>query len=267
MVLFFILILLIGCSYEEENTLSYREFSSSNMSKLPGRWPINSFPLRLRISEDFTDEEIAALQEQADSWEMAIDDELDFFDYDFPLIENLEPRNSNDYKDHPSQGSYLGIYKSSNWPKEFGEGTLAITQFFGLIAHDGHREYVLITHADIILNYQWFRFSNDPGLLEFDFRSVAIHELGHLLGLPHNSVDLSDSVMWPSLPRYTKRRELSYHDEQNIKRNYRLPTGPVIIRNLRQGQRVRGVIELKANGKCIHSIIWPKKPLVPKRQR
>ena len=82
----------------------------------------HSFPLSLRISENFSPTEITFLQEQADAWESSIDRELDFFDYDFPAVENLETPHAQAYEEHPTLGPHLGIYRSTQWPDDFGPG-------------------------------------------------------------------------------------------------------------------------------------------------
>jgi predicted Zn-dependent protease len=66
----------------------------------------------------------------------------------------------------------------------------------------------LRTHTGIVLP--------DPALL-----SVAVHEAGHALGLPHSS-DTND-VMFPA----TRTSTLTERDRRTIEVLYRLPPGPV----------------------------------------
>lgn len=53
------------------------------------------------------------------------------------------------------------------------------------------------------------------------FPFVALHELGHALGLPHATI--KDSVMYPTIdgPSTFRRRQLYDADEQNIRNLYR----------------------------------------------
>nr|GEW98863.1 metallopeptidase, catalytic domain-containing protein [Tanacetum cinerariifolium] len=53
-----------------------------------------------------------------------------------------------------------------------------------------------------------------------DFKSVALHEIGHLLGLGHSQYE--DAVMWESLPFGTVKDKLTLDDIQGIKALYGL---------------------------------------------
>lgn len=54
----------------------------------------------------------------------------------------------------------------------------------------------------------------------FDFKSVALHEIGHLLGLSHSQY--RDAVMWESISRGTVKNKLTSDDIQGIKVLYGL---------------------------------------------
>ena len=256
-----------GCQEAQEDQMSHLQpqIPPEVIANMPAKWATHSFPLSLRISEKFSPTEITSLQEQADAWESGIDHELDFFDYDFPAVENLDTPHAKAYQEHPSLGPHLGIYCATQWPEDFGPGTLAITQFTGEIAQDQWGFYLRITHGDIIFNYQDYDFSHNPLNAQFDFASVAIHELGHLLGLTHDTQSASNSVMQPSIRSRIQRQSLNAHDQTMIKNHYHLTPPPeteskpyhsaqTAHHTLALGQIVRGTIKVKANGQCSHSL-------------
>lgn len=55
---------------------------------------------------------------------------------------------------------------------------------------------------------------------KIDFRSVFLHELGHLLGLHHSSV--TDAVMYGRTVRGSTRRVLTFDDKQAVRASYAL---------------------------------------------
>ncbi|KAL5722481.1 hypothetical protein ACHQM5_005997 [Ranunculus cassubicifolius] len=58
----------------------------------------------------------------------------------------------------------------------------------------------------------------DSSRNEFDLESIAVHEIGHLLGLGHS--EFSDAVMWGSYDAGATRRELTQDDIQGIRTLY-----------------------------------------------
>jgi hypothetical protein len=89
-------------------------------------------------------------------------------------------------------------------------------------------------HADIPCDgdkpFQHVHFNDDQinwGLLDYfpftiDIETVALHEIGHLLGLDHSTV--RDSVMWPDYPQ-TERRMLHADDVAALNALYGLSPG------------------------------------------
>ncbi len=257
---------LLGCQPGTETENSSINLPGAGSERPPAKWSTLSFPLPLEISEDFSNDEITAIIDRANAWEISVDNKLDFFDTTLPTVPNYEPGSSSSFQD-----GQLGIYKSYNWFSDFGSGTLAVTQFYGYYDQDSAGLFIDIVHADIIFNYRDWDFSLNPGILEHDFESVMVHELGHFIGLKHDS--RAASVMRPSLYFQVERREPGIIDEESLLSNYRLPTADPLISTLQKnamvvsnalsnqnvnheliGKKVRGIIELKSDGLCVHKI-------------
>ncbi|MDY6982056.1 MAG: matrixin family metalloprotease [Pseudomonadota bacterium] len=90
-----------------------------------------------------------------------------------------------------SNGTDFGTTVCGN---NFGEGVLAITISF---AQAGPLGFPVLEQTDIIFNsnFEWDVYSG-PLQQRIDFRRVALHELGHALGLDHSSA--TQSIMQPN---------------------------------------------------------------------
>ncbi|MEN9809776.1 MAG: hypothetical protein RLZZ488_1343 [Pseudomonadota bacterium] len=178
--------------------------SGSNLSSgnLPGvhssaGWK-RSLPIRFVTSDEISPDIVKQLQAAMKAWEMAVGKSL--FAYD-----GQEAKKGSDFRQlyEPLSDGKNGNYFDNNWFGATGKpnSVLATT-----IWENSPRDTASIVKADIRYNAEFYVFGNS--LEEFsegkrtivDMESLAIHELGHLLGLSHVKENEDRfSVMNPSL--------------------------------------------------------------------
>jgi hypothetical protein len=157
--------------------------------------------------------------------------------------------------------STFGIYKSLNWFPDVSSQALAITQFYGYVKTDPSLgNYIDLTHADIIVNYRDYGTMLTSDLASnkiYDLPTIVLHEMGHFLGLCHETAH--SSIMQPYY-NSTQRALLAY-DKTKINDLYTNNTiTPMLAKSsanalsVPSGTPIRGVVELMANGKCMHYI-------------
>ena len=261
--LFLTILLSTSCKIENSSSDSQINYIPMEFSEdVKKHWSISSkLPLSLKISTDFSDEERSNIQSMIDSWEGST--ATDLFNPTLESTPPFSPPQINSYHD-----SILGIYKSTQWFADISSQALAVTQFFAYVSTDQNGEtYYEIIHADIIVNYRNHDFSLNPEYFnfEYDLPSVILHELGHLLGLGHVYDYSIDSVMHPTLDYAHTKRTLYSKDNLDINTLYQqtllMMAGNRAINNdlineSREKEMIRGVIELRAKGKC-KTTIYP----------
>lgn len=179
----------------------------------PSRWSSSALPLKVKISDNFNNDEVMAIEDMGDAWN-------DSVDYSMTLIQNdgqtsAKSNNLNSYVD-----GVIGVYKLNQWPSELPGSALAVTQIYGTRKNIGRSsEYIRIDHADILINYENFGFTTDYSW-GYDLQTIVLHELGHLLGLYHDESSVDESVMYPTITRYVDNRYPHDRDINNLSSKY-----------------------------------------------
>jgi len=189
--------------------------SAASSSNAPSKWPSSAFPLNVKISNDFDNLEITAVEDMADAWN-------DSVDYDETFIQTSGTTNGIGNNLDSYIDATIGVYKLTSWPSELPGTALAVTQIFGTRKNVGKSsEYIRIDHADILMNYANFTFKTD-GSFGYDFKTIVLHEMGHLIGLYHDESSVEESVMYPSITRLVNNQYPLQRDISTLRSKYGL---------------------------------------------
>lgn len=252
---------LIACNPQTETTTT----TTTNFA--PGscniaKWPTLGTGINLKISSefagDFPNSSLDAngynpLEQMAQNWNQAISG-IQFFQLPFPTASTTGYANFNNFND-----SEMGIYKSHTWYGQAPSSALAVTQYYGFSRTDATLgNYIELQHADIIVNYRDFGndFTINPNdYSKYDLPTVLLHEMGHFLGMCHDSGH--SSVMRPYYA--FSARTLTSFDITKITDLYvnnKNTLGSSTSGNLTlpEGTPVNGRVELHSSGKCQHFV-------------
>lgn len=269
-----LLTLLLSCNPTEE--LKAPQIADRNLppsqasnSNTPVKWPAHNFPLKIHFSSFLKDQgfDLVLLENLGESWEVSIDNEIDFFSFQSELTTHPDWEKLKTY----SEDNVMGIYGSTTWFPESSSSALAIAYSQGYMFNEGTpHENVQLINVDIILNFRDHNFADDG----YDLPSVILHELGHALGLRH--LFNAQAVMFPYLGRFTQKRDLADIDTDTIKNLYGLAeietppleilVAPILASAISPPQikkdrkpventgprRVTIIHELRKNGRCLH---------------
>lgn len=211
---------LISCG---ENSL----FNSSSKSRGQNgvqKWDSDQFPLKIKISEEFTESEHREISDVGSTWDQSHGG-MNFFQFSKGKAKNASSL------DHFND-NVLGIYKMTRKLPKYPSRTLAITQIYADRMNYGGKSYLAIRHADIIVNYAEFSFSSNSSFGSYDLPTVILHELGHFIGLNHYTKGQEMSIMAPSIDSYTQIHQPFQKDTELVQKLYEDKAG--------QGQQVQG---------------------------
>ena len=261
-----ILVLFIAASCKSQDESTTTQPAALTGSCTIGKWSglAANTPLNLKISSEFASDFNASdfvaglnpVEQVAKEWNSAITGRT-FFKVPFDTAAQTGYSTVSDFRD-----GEFGIYKSHTWFSNVSSQALAITQFYGYVRSDGGLgTFIDLTHADIIVNYRDYGARLTSHLPttwgNYDLPTILIHEMGHFLGLCHEST--RDSIMQPYYN--STQRLLKAYDKTKINDLYTNNTiTPLLAKSsayalsAKEGTPVRGIIELRASGKCLHYI-------------
>lgn len=242
--LFILIFSFYGCGLAPKE---FNEFSlASNAEGVPFLWDKNVFPINLKIDESFTQNEVDAIKEMSSNWNSVNANQVQF------LNNNHKTAQKNTLDVGQFKDTTMGIYKITNWSNTLPPTALAVTQLYGHMRNNR----VVLSHADILINYENFSFSSSENSFGYDLKTVVIHEMGHFLGLRHNDLGKSHSVMYPSIGRLTVNQVPKEYDHQKIKEKY-FPTQNISLlqqrasnNDMEENSPVKILLYLKKDGTC-----------------
>lgn len=247
----FVILLLASCNSTKQASTSGGSITTASANYL---WQ-SSFPKSFRVSSDFSAAENTNIEAMGNQWESSLSNKIDFFSYGSRITNN----------NNPVADGIFAIQKSTDWYYTDYPDALAVTQIWGTIYNRGTASaYTVIQEADILMNYEFFKFDDPTITYDYDLRTVMLHEMGHFLGLQHveKTSDRTQSVMYPSIYYTEIKRIPKSRDIADLASKYNVTLGalsanaivaekPALV-PMDAGQPVSIVIELKANGDCVH---------------
>ena len=153
-------------------------------------------PISMYFDAEFPTQYYQDVQAAVTTWQNATGHKV------FNIVGTLPPST-------PSQDGRSIIYWLSDWDQNVSNQQANTTIYW--VENQ-------IVEADLKVNNQNFTYSEDPNYQQVDIQSLVLHELGHVLGLKHNTVD--PSVMAPSLAYGLQRRDLFSTDLASMKCEY-----------------------------------------------
>lgn len=263
MIRLLLLFVLVSCVGGQEKITAAG--SGGGNPNAPQKWAANAFPRQLRISDQFSSLEQTELRNAATDWTGSVANGANFFN--IPAgAGGLVPERSGVANLDSLLDNTMAIYKATTWNHELPGTALAVTQIFGVRQNTGSAsEYVQIIEADVLINWSYAYYPTN--VTGYDLYSVALHELGHFLGLGHVYNYALDSVMFTTIGYTTVFNGPGNDDISKLRSKYNYgalmpmavaaasPAETTQISHedlMASGNGVKILMELHADGSCVH---------------
>ena len=247
---------LISCNSGEVEDSLFENQGSGVITK--ALWNDASLPLQIEVSNQFSAGEITSVSSSLDEWDNAFNG-AQFFSASLPSVADPKHATLESYRDNT-----LGVYIVESGDPLADDSldvqqALAVTQFYAMVDSINGESFYRIIHADIFVNDRLYDFSVNPDPSKYDFPSVIVHEMGHLLGLGHIAFGEGESVMNPSISMSTEKRSLFNIDDNSITDLYQDPAASAKVdhddgklKSQSNQGAVRVLTMLMPDGECHH---------------